>query len=442
MEAKPLLVLIRLLGGVGLGDAVQHTILLKHLRRYRPAWRITVRAAKGIESCLHGLCDRVITEESQEDFHDQAFDIHLHEQYLKFTDRPSTKVAFVLHEVFGIEPYDMDLGRYECPVSESQKHRAVLIHYQGGSSTNKKNLHDWQASELCDLVRRAGRVPVVLDLQRRSTLVDNKTIFSPHVGPNDMWGGFGNADAALLAGLISVCEAFVGIDSGPGKLASATATPSLICWTKHHPLQFHDPAPNTTHLIPKDWEGMSPLEGDPDMVRFFERHYTYCEYASGDHGLVAGVIFWLTGALGAGVDTGITFVVPPDKKSAVWALCKMRIVSAGRPIDVVVAGDERNADDRAAVDFLRRFDYLRSVRLEDVAIYAGPDRPRNTRGHLLYVEEGVRGGRHYLTPGAVFETGRTLEDWMPSVSVDEEVLAELPEHLRDLVCQTQASPAT
>lgn len=78
--------------------------------------------------------------------------------------------------------------------------------------------------------------------------------------------------------VISQCEAFIGIDSGPGKCASATNTPSLIIWTGHHPSPFHDPAPNTTHLVPQGFHGMHPVYNDPGVVSWFDSHYNIRHY--------------------------------------------------------------------------------------------------------------------------------------------------------------------
>ncbi len=93
----------------------------------------------------------------------------------------------------------------------------------------------------------------------------------------------------MLTATISLADAFVGIDSGPGKIASATDTPSLICWTGHHPLRYHDPAPNTTHLIPEDWNKLPPLDCMADSLplfldaaRFFTRNYKFITYRPGE----------------------------------------------------------------------------------------------------------------------------------------------------------------
>ena len=89
--------------------------------------------------------------------------------------------------------------------------------------------------------------------------------------------------------VIGRAAAFVGIDSGPWKVASATDTPTLICWTGHHPLRYHDPAPNTTHLIPEDWHGMTPFSGKPyfssaehDAFEYFVANYRHRTYQPGE----------------------------------------------------------------------------------------------------------------------------------------------------------------
>lgn len=43
----------------GLGDAVQFTAVLRHLRRHRPDWAVDVAALVGKHSAFHSLCRRV-----------------------------------------------------------------------------------------------------------------------------------------------------------------------------------------------------------------------------------------------------------------------------------------------------------------------------------------------------------------------------------------------
>jgi SAM-dependent methyltransferase len=130
-------------------------------------------------------------------------------------------------------------------------------------------------------------VPVILDWDRRCPFVDQKTVFNPGVGEGDLWGGFGSGDASTIAALISLAEAFVGIDSGPGKIASATQTPSLILWKDHLPIQFHDPAENTVHLIREDYARLPPCVGRQAIADYMLGHYQCRTYRGREHLLLA-----------------------------------------------------------------------------------------------------------------------------------------------------------
>jgi ADP-heptose:LPS heptosyltransferase len=432
-------ILFRLQGGYGLGDIVQHSIVLQHLRRYRPDWVIDVHAPRGPASALVGLCERVITtdKEEAEVVYDQVLNLRLHEHYLGAWDRPDTKVSYVLRSVFGIDAYDPDLGQTKCsctqrdlhaarrylrhvaPEKEDGRFGAVLLHYTGGSSKHKKDLQHWQVEEVVGLLKKAGRTPVVLDMQGECPFVDQKTVFSPRPGANDIWGSFGNAEAGIMAGLIRSSEAFLGIDSGPGKIASTTQTPTLIVWTRHHPLNYHDPAPNTTHLIPRGWKDTPRFE-DERKTQFFLANYAHREY-QGDHGLVSEALLWLAMTLGCDRnETAVKFVIPQDRQAVTWCLLKLRGLAQNRPIEVYVSGDPRFPLE--ALDIVRGFPRLiRKAEITPLPVHQGPERPQDTRGHYLYVAEGVRDGYHYLIPNNCFERGLGLDRWLPDVPIDREV---------------------
>ncbi len=78
--------------------------------------------------------------------------------------------------------------------------------------------------------------------------------------------------------IITQCQAFIGIDSGPGKCAGATDTPSLVVWTGHHPAPFYDPCPNVTHLVPMGYHGLEPVCHDEKVIQWFEENYMVRKY--------------------------------------------------------------------------------------------------------------------------------------------------------------------
>ena len=207
-------------------------------------------------------------------------------------------------------PYDADLGRYRIDVRQETRAKAadmlrragcrskpapswgskklpamaVAVHFRGKSAKHMKDLEHAQASLIFAAIKAKGRVPILLNSAAGGA-------GATPLPSESVWGG----DAETLAAVIGECEAFVGIDSGPGKAASATDTPTLIVWTKHHPLQFHDPAPNTTHLVFEHHMGMVPIENNLGVAEYFSKAYKYTTYERG--GLVENVVDWLGGIL-------------------------------------------------------------------------------------------------------------------------------------------------
>jgi 2-polyprenyl-3-methyl-5-hydroxy-6-metoxy-1,4-benzoquinol methylase len=298
----------------GLGDVCQLTVILKHLRHFHPDWEVDVKCGRGKHSAIFGLCRRAYHDQEPGPtgtYHSQIT-LYWYENYNRYSDRPNTKVTNCLQEVFNL-PYLPELGRYEIHVPNEAKAKATaylrsigcqekdgkfnaaVFHFQGNTSPEKKNLSHHQAKALVLMARECGRVPVILDWDFRCRLPNGTTIFCPDV-TNDLWGAFGSGDAAAIAALISASDLFVGIDSGPGHIASATDTPALICWRGHHPMQFHDPAPNTTHLVRS--EQLSPCD-DPKVAEWFESHYNFIKYHQ-NHDLVYEAAKWMNDKMGGG----------------------------------------------------------------------------------------------------------------------------------------------
>lgn len=316
--------------GHGLGDAVQFTIVLKHLRRYRPEWEVDVLASRGKHSAFHGLCRRVCHDQQplpSDRAYDQCIDVRWLEQNRPYDNLPSTKVTRCLLEEFGIEP-DPALFTYQLNVGEEARERAaaylrticagrpprdnrypvLLLHYEGNTSQSNKNLSHETAEAVCQAAIGAGLVPVILDWDGRSPLPDQKHIFCPPTGHGDIWGGFGSGDAELLAALIEQSTLMVGVDSGPLHVAGATTTPTIGVWTRHFPAQFFDLADNVTHFVPTNWRKFG--YGDIDVTAdYFGEHYHYQTFdglvsdlanevmsrgvTQPEGGLVRGSNFWI-----------------------------------------------------------------------------------------------------------------------------------------------------
>ncbi len=296
----------------GLGDAVQLTVVLAHLRHYHPDWHIEVASLVGKHSAHRGLCERCIVidrEPVRRAAYDQAFTLDWHESRTDSPDWPSTKPTRCLREVFGLEPIP-ELCRYTIHCSDEARERAqrylaelcpqgaregrypvMLLHYQGNTSGPRKDLDHDLAHEVCDTAIRCGFVPVVLDWDRRSPLPDGATIHNPGA-EHELWGRLGTGDAETLAALIEASALLVGVDSGPLHVAGATSTPAIGVWTAHHPVHYFDLADNVIHLVPADH---ARLAAGSRAVRCFETLYRHRVYSKLGIELPALVESLLTG---------------------------------------------------------------------------------------------------------------------------------------------------
>src|SRR5690606_37002587 len=114
---------------------------------------------------------------------------------------------------------------------------AVLVHYQGNSSRARKNLDERAVAALCRTILSLGFVPIILDWDSRSHLRGEGIVRLTRRDP--FWSVPLASSAALLVALADRVSTCFGIDSGPGHLFGATSTPSVIVWTRHHPLHYY-----------------------------------------------------------------------------------------------------------------------------------------------------------------------------------------------------------
>lgn len=299
----------------GLGDAVQLTCVLQHLKKYRPDWQLYLIAKRGKHSVGYGYCEKVWHDQEPAPdpaSFDHAFDLGWFENYNGYTDCPNTKVTNCLREVFAVEvdpallTYKLHtdpalVGRAEhylksigCKKLDNGRYNAVCIHYEGNTSTERKNLTHAEARATVKAVQACGHVPVILDWDSRSPIPDQRTVFNPGVGEGDLWGNFGSGDAVVITALVSLCSLYVGIDSGPQKCAGATDTPAIGVWTKHLPVQFMDLCPNFTHLVPWNYHQLPPAN-QPAVRGYMEKAYRLRPYANLLSELPAEVAHVLTG---------------------------------------------------------------------------------------------------------------------------------------------------
>lgn len=285
-------VLISLHKGYGLGDAVQMSAVLRHVKKYRPHWIVDFQAEEGRECVGRGHCANVFNYGTPypHNHYNAEVQILLYDTICNYHDKPNTRVVSCLHERFDI-PWDRECAKYEIEVSERAMEAAailttpnykqrkrdneldnkvVALHYKGDSSQSRKDLTHQQAETICRLIESMGSTPLLLDWRNVSPLTDKLNVRTTgRIPTSKRWG----ADIEMNCAVISSCRAFIGIDSGPSKCASATETPSLVVWTGHHPTQFHDPAHNTTHLVPVDYKGLYPEITDRKVLDWFETNY-------------------------------------------------------------------------------------------------------------------------------------------------------------------------
>jgi FkbM family methyltransferase len=281
----------------GLGDAVQVTTVLQHLKHYHPEWLVDVAALIGKHSAFHGLCRQVfvLDRDPLPGPYDQVLDLNWDECHACFANSPSTKAERCLQEVFHLTPLPelctyairrgdkaIQLARTYleqiCPGKSlcSGRFAAVLIHYEGNTSSEQKNIPAALVRQLCDKILGAGYVPVILDWDRRTPLADGITIHNPNT-QTALWGWTGTGDAEVLAALTELCALMIGVDSGPLHVAGATSTPTIGVWTHHHPLHYFGHADNVLHLVPENHGRL--LRGDRGVGEaYFREHYRFRTY--------------------------------------------------------------------------------------------------------------------------------------------------------------------
>lgn len=284
----------------GLGDNVQLTSVIQNIKKVNPNIKIDIKTTVGKYSIFDGICNNVIknnisrTELNSYDF---IYRLYWHECHHSYIDVPSTKVEKCLKETFGIEP-DISLSKYyikttpksleyaksyfrELGVQQREsdgKFKVMLLHYQGNTSTDKKNLNHDIALLICHKAIQIGFTPIILDWDFRSPLIDNKKIFCPDRN-NKIWNDVGTGDGERIAALISLSSLFIGIDSGPGHIAGSTNTDTIIIWTKHHPINYYCIADNVFHLVPHNHKSFIHANKEYS-IKVFNQYYKHGLYTN------------------------------------------------------------------------------------------------------------------------------------------------------------------
>lgn len=289
----------------GLGDTIQLTTVLEHIRKLRPdIGPIDYEGKIGAHSALKGYCSGFYLTDRNERAHSgydwDAF-LPWYEPDASYAGIPSTKAEKCLLEMFNIQPnpewcrYYINIGgearaaatKYlrdiRCHRLESGKYNAVVVHYFGNTATENKNLSHQTARAICDTAIALGMRPVVLDWERRCPWVDNASVFCPGVD-DPLWQSIGTGDAERIAALIDSASLYIGIDSGPDHIAGATTTPTIITWVRHHPIHYYGLADNVTHLVPENHADY--VRGDKAVgLKSFDDLYRYEVYSDVTNGI-------------------------------------------------------------------------------------------------------------------------------------------------------------
>lgn len=283
----------------GLGDAVQLTIPLQHIQKYHPNWEVDVVSLYGKHSCYFELCNHsfIMREnEPNKRNYDKIFNLSWAEPMGYVAGNiPSTKPAISLKNEFRMEP-DPDLFHYKINIPKKCKTLVkryvgelppnkglIVIHYEGNSSPQKKNLTHGNIRKLSKHLTALGFLIVILDWDRRSPLPnENERIVCPGA-KNSIWGKRGTGDAATIAALINEANLFIGIDSGPLHIAGATTTPAIGVWTNHHPAHFFDLAENVVHLLPRNSKHRIRGNNKDKTLKYFETNYRHVYHGDSLH---------------------------------------------------------------------------------------------------------------------------------------------------------------
>lgn len=117
-------------------------------------------------------------------------------------------------------------------------------------------------------------------------------------------------------------------------------------------------------------------------------------------------------------------VVPPGIGDTTWCLLKMQSLLQGDVADLIQPGDSSNPICRRAVDYLMRFDFVRSVSVEDLPLHPPGEPQTDTQGRYNYMPSGWQsdGGAFWMMPNGHLERGNRIEEWLPELSINWDVM--------------------
>ena len=272
----------------GLGDCLQFTIVLKHLRHYYPQIEIGVVAGLGRDNVFYGLADKhwplCHPFTWRDETWDSTLDVEWRRPTFNYLAAPTTKVSESLITEFGLQPIP-ELFKYEMieqpgareqarPFLDSLPKPFAIIHGYSEVSNEQKNLTEQEALAIANGLLDQGTTPLFLDPSRqlRNHRGDPRFKFLDKT----ILGRWGNAQ--VLRAIMQEAQSVWAIDSGPSHLAATTPTPTHVIWKKTNPSYCFDPCGNVVHYLPPDWETLYHPRWAEEAIAFFKEHYTFKIY--------------------------------------------------------------------------------------------------------------------------------------------------------------------
>lgn len=272
----------------GLGDTIQFGVVLRHVRAAFPGWQLHLECdwGKGAALKLAGLLDGLWRPD--EAIRAGAYDITLCLDWpdcgRSWAKHPSTKAEQCIIELIGI-PVRPELCSYvagtRAELVESMRkllgpRPLALIHFQGASFQESKNLDPNVVRHVAMELLRRGRRVFILDAERRYGLPTDEG-YELIAQDSPIWQGY--YDSGSLASLASLAEVCIGIDSGPGKIFSALCPKTIIVWQDDlHPIHYHDHSRNALHFIPAHHERYVRGPEKEAALAYFYEHYRWRQY--------------------------------------------------------------------------------------------------------------------------------------------------------------------
>lgn len=285
----------------GLGDCVLFTPVIQHLRAAYPNLKIDIQCRAEFAGVFHGHARTWALDEDPEGDYQLQDRVPWFMPTQVYHNCPSNKPSRYLIESLGIGPAvglcgyrvkpkaDHELaaeGLFEEALrkrlTDSRKRLGVVLHHEGRTLGEKKNLDEATVRRVVAVAARWGHPVLLLDLDRTSPLAaldgvpGGVTVIDRTHG---VWGGE-EPSPGVIAAIANRAALCVGIDSGPGHLFGCTDTPTIIAWTKHHPVNHYGLSHNVTHLVPADHAENLPASVTGDLG-FFDGWYRYAKYSPG-----------------------------------------------------------------------------------------------------------------------------------------------------------------